>query len=100
MSHSSSLLHERVAILCDRSGVRERERLSLLCGLSGCHLRLVISSKQRTIRTDVAAKIAATFGCKLDWLINGEGRTPSARRVRASIERARERANSGPKEAA
>ena len=77
----------RIRYLCDSAGV-PRVRLSRLCGLTGSHLGLIISGHHASVRADLAAKIARTFGCSLEWLITGEGEAPKVDAVKAAIEAA------------
>lgn len=41
------------------------------------------------VSVDTASALARLFGVTLDWLVSGDGRAPSARVVRAAVEKAR-----------
>ena len=94
-----SSLAARITYLCESSGVKSREALSLACGLSAGHLGLFARGAYPSMTTTVASKIASTFGCSLDWLIAGKGTRPPAARVRAAVAKAREDQGPDPKAA-
>lgn len=82
------MVPERLRRLRDIAGISARE-LSRLAQLpSQSHVTL-IESKGGTLSTTTATALARVFGCSLDWLVNGTGKEPSARAVRASVEEAR-----------
>ncbi|RYZ62008.1 MAG: XRE family transcriptional regulator [Proteobacteria bacterium] len=78
-------LAERVSYLCKHSGVESRERLSGLCGLSSAHLGLFARGKYPAMTTTVASKIASTFACSLDWLIDGKEPKPKPADIHAAV---------------
>lgn len=49
-----------------------------------------IESGKRSPTAHTASKIARALGVTLDWLVNGDGRAPSERSLRAVGERLRE----------
>jgi transcriptional regulator with XRE-family HTH domain len=77
-------LAARVRELCDAAGT-SREKLSSLCGLAASHLGLMVAGRHKSLRGDVAAKIASTTGCSLEWLITGEGVQPNWKAVRERV---------------
>lgn len=79
------------------AGVSQRE-LSELAGLSPWALAPIEKGKRSRcgVRLDTARKLAATLDCTLVWLLDGAGKPPSQRRIKASIAAAL--AGRGPRE--
>jgi transcriptional regulator with XRE-family HTH domain len=59
------------------------------------HASLIESGVVKNVTVETAAALAKVLGVSLDWLITGDGKSPSERAVRAAVEMARrERAKS------
>lgn len=99
MATSLDTLAARVTYLCKHSGVPSRETLSGYCGLSSAHLGLFARGKYPAMTTTVASKIARTFACSLDWLIEGKGEEPTPDDIAAAVVKARKRQAKNPKAA-
>lgn len=67
-------------------GCRELDRLA---GLGEGHVSMIETGKRPNIESRIAAALADVLGLSLDWLVRGLGPNPSAKRVRAAVERAR-----------
>lgn len=96
---ASETLGDRVRELRDKAGISQRH-LARLAGLkSERHIGLIESGERDTLTTDTLAKVATALGCTIGWLMAGEGRAPSVKRVRAAIEAAGKRVGNEPQEA-
>ena len=80
----------RLRALRELAGISAREA-SALAGLSPSHVALLETDRHRAT-TDTASALARAFGVSIDWLVDGTGKSPTARAVRASVTAARERA--------
>lgn len=49
---------------------------------------MIESGAKRDVRSKTLSKLAAALGVSLDWLVNGTGAPPTARRVQAAIRNA------------
>lgn len=86
-SSAMTTLALRVRHLCD-SAAMSRERLSVACGLTASHLGLIVAGRNHALHSDTATKIASTFGCSLEWLINGKGEAPTEEAIREAVDAA------------
>ena len=69
-------------------GLSARE-LDRLAGLAEGHCSLIENGTRPHVEVRTAQSLARVLGVSLDWLIDGSGRTPSERAVRAAVESAR-----------
>lgn len=53
------------------------------------HTSLIESGVVQKPTADIIGKLARTLGSTTDWLINGDGREPSERAVKAAVDAAR-----------
>lgn len=81
---------KRIRELREAAGLSARELGRLARLPSPAHVSLIEAS-DRPINTTTATALAAVLGCSLDYLVNGVGRAPGVRAVRASVEEARKR---------
>lgn len=78
-------LAERVRWAREVAAVSARE----LADLSGCtagHISMIETGRRDNLTSEAATGIARAFGVSLDWLINGDGKDPSERAIRAAVE--------------
>ncbi len=67
-------------------GTRELDRLA---GLTEGHTSAIETGTRPNVEARTAAALARVLGVTLDWLIEGTGKAPSLRAVRAAVEVAR-----------
>lgn len=85
------MVGSRIRQLREVAGLSARS-LSRLAGLrSPGHVASLESGTFSTARPPTLVAIADVLGASLDWLIHGRGKPPTAKEVRAAVERARER---------
>ena len=65
--------------------------LARLAGISESHPWLIESGQRPHVASHLLAAMARVLGVSLDWLINGEGETPTPEDVQAAVEEARKR---------
>lgn len=75
--------HERLRWLRETSGLT----CAQVAELTGLNRTVVWSVETRTGEPSVATArtLASLYGVTVGWLLNGEGRVPSARSVRAAV---------------
>jgi transcriptional regulator with XRE-family HTH domain len=74
------------------AGISARE-LGRLAHLQQSHASLIESGVVANVRVDTLRELARVLGCSLDWLVNGEGATPTAEDVLAAVAAARAEAS-------
>lgn len=80
-------ISDRVATLVTLSGLSAAE-LGRRAGLSRATVASITSERNEEPETKTLRLIAECTGAKLSWLLDGEGRPPSTRRVRARVKAA------------
>jgi transcriptional regulator with XRE-family HTH domain len=83
-------LSDRLREVRALAGVSARDA-SAIAGLSPSHVALLEAGRHRAT-ADTVSRLARAFGCSIDWLVDGSGKAPTARAVRAAVVAARERA--------
>lgn len=88
MSNAIAGLPARLRFARSLAGVSAR-RLDSIAGLQPGHTNAIESGRRPNIESVTAEKLSTALGISLDWLILGNGREPTAKAIRAAIERAR-----------
>lgn len=79
----------RLRVARERAGISARELDRLARSKSDGLAAKVEKGERPNIEASTAAEYARTLGVSLDWLINGIGAHPSARRIRSAVEAAK-----------
>ncbi len=88
-----SPIGQRIEMLRGLGELPARE-LDRLAETTEGHASLIESGVVKNVSAETVAKLAHVLGASLDWLIAGEGKAPSERTVRSSVEAARARSKS------
>lgn len=64
----------------------DAKRLDKLAGITPGHVRLIENGIREHPAATTLSRIAAVLGLSLDWLIDGRGKRPSDRAIRAAAE--------------
>jgi len=78
---------ERIRWARSIAGLSSR-KLDKAAGLRPGHVSMIESRDAHNLDTETATKLSHALGVSLDWLVNGDGREPSERALRAVGERA------------
>lgn len=81
-------------------GVPEKlstRELDAIAGLHQGHTWAIESGERTNPEYDTVKKLSVALGARVGWLLEGEGRPPSASDVREAVRAARERHASAPK---
>jgi transcriptional regulator with XRE-family HTH domain len=79
---------ERLRRARERAEISARE-LDRLAELAYGHTSLIETRHRPRPEMKTAVKLAGVLGLSLDWLLSGIGTEPTAKQIRASVERAR-----------
>ena len=63
-------------------------RLAELCGLANSYIAMLESGERQHPGSNATSQLARVLGCSLEWLIDGNGKEPSERVVKAAVRRA------------
>lgn len=70
-------------------GELSARELSGLAGVAAGHVALLESGEREHPRSDTLVALARVLGVSLDWLVSGNGETPTVESVRAAVDAAR-----------